>query len=98
MLLLAVQLLIIARIACDWTGFVMAIARSVRTSLMRAIDFFTCQQQILMPCFSTAISHQPCSLLLTIQSDSSPLELKALLLLVLSRQIEAHLSGTRRVW
>lgn len=42
MLLLAVQLLIIARIACDWTGSVMAIARSVRTSLMRAIDFFTC--------------------------------------------------------
>ncbi len=42
MLLLAVQLLIIARIACDWTGSVMAIARSVRTSLIRAIDFFTC--------------------------------------------------------
>jgi len=42
MLLLAVQLLIIALIACDWTGSVMAIARSVRTSLMRAIDFFTC--------------------------------------------------------
>jgi len=39
---MAVQLLIIARIACDWTGSVMAIARSVRTSLMRAIDFFTC--------------------------------------------------------
>ena len=35
------QLLIIALIACDCTGSVMAIARSVRTSLIRAIDFFT---------------------------------------------------------